>query len=168
MSEKDLVGLVDGAADGVAREVLGEWKRMGRSESWLTLPETMTFDHLPELLREIVRTALGRNRFDAVNARRVIETAAIHGETREREGFTENLLHTEYHLLRRSLWRFIREHMDGDGAIDAILRVDSLISLASLASLRGYHRNTFSSRGQWPAVLDQLASEWPLLGRPDG
>jgi hypothetical protein len=57
--------------------------------------------------------------------------------------------------------------MDGDGAIDAILRVDSLISLASLSSLRGYHRRTFAMRGQWPAVLDQLASEWPLLGRAD-
>ncbi len=75
-----------------------------------------------------------------------------------------DLLYREYHLLRTFLWEWIRARWGAMGdAHEAILLLDAAITLATSASLRGYHRATLEARNRWPEALDELTREyWPM------
>lgn len=163
MTEEELGLLIQQSAGTLAKQVLEDWREVGRKERWLALPESITFDSLPEVLQAVAAAALVTP-FDAAACRVLVGFAAEHGETRQREGFPERLIYTEYQLLRRSLWEFVRERIGADAAPGAIMQVDAVLSLGTLASLRGYHRPTYEARNAWPRTLDDLAKEWPLFG----
>ncbi|HET9982555.1 MAG TPA: hypothetical protein VFQ38_03175 [Longimicrobiales bacterium] len=166
MTEVELGLLIQESAATLAKQVLEDWREVGRKEKWLALPESITYDSLPEVLQAIAAVALVTP-FTAAACRTLVGFAAEHGETRQREGFPESLIYTEYQLLRRSLWEFVHDRIEPEAAVDAIMRVDAVLSLGTLASLRGFHRPTYEARNAWPRTLDELAKEWPLFGTGD-
>ena len=138
-------------------EILEDWQTTTTEEPWLSLPSAYKVDHLAEVIRALVDAALGEG--DRREARlNKIREAAKHGEDRMEMGFAEHVLFLEYYLLRQSLWRFIEQSQrDPSVAVQAITRRDAAITLATTASLRGYHKATFESRGEWPQAVEQLA-----------
>ena len=155
--------LILDSAEDLAAGIVAEWRVIGRDEVWLALPENMDFDHLPDVLRALARATFV-SELDRGLAREVTAASAKHGSDRQEQGFQESYLYTEYMLLRRSMWELFREHLAPPEAYDAIVRVDALISLSTLACLRGFHRSTYEERGDWPATLERLLDEWPLVG----
>lgn len=162
MSEYERVcQAVKASAVDLALEITLQWKLKATAEPWFTFPEQIDFDHLPELIASLADVALARSSDPEVR-RRKIWAAARHGEERRRDGFHEELLFREYDLLRRALWQYIRDHHGiNQPSTNVILAIDSGISLAASASLRGFHRDAFESAGRWPAALDELLDCWP-------
>jgi hypothetical protein len=163
MTEQELADLIDREAEAIAQDIVSEWRFIGQTEVWHSLPPEMTFDDLPNVLRAISRAALAP-RFERDACRQILHYSSLHGDHRHTEGFQEGYIYAEYHLLRRSLWQFMRTRLDADAAISAISRIDAAISLATMAGLRGFHCQTFTARGDWPAALNRLLDEWPLVG----
>lgn len=159
--EKLLERILDGA-EQLAADIVEEWRQIGKDEVWLALPENMDFDHLPAVLRALARATFAP-RMDRDLARKVTDESAKHGSDRHEQGFQESYLYSEYTLLRRSTWELFQEHLPTEQAYEAIVRADALISLSTLACLRGFHQQTYQERGDWPATLDRLVDEWPLL-----
>ena len=163
MTPDEVRQLINDRAEQITQDIVAAWRRAALDELWLSLPPAMTFDDLPNVLRAIGNAAL-TPRFLEQDCRDIIRFSAIHGDHRSQEGFQEHFLHTEYHLLRRSLWDFLRERLDPATAVSIITRADGAITLATQAGLRGFHCRTFEARGDWPAALDRLLVEWPLVG----
>ena len=140
-------------------EVLEEWDQLTRREPWLALPEVFDLNHLPEVIRGLVAAALASPGDRDALAEKVW-AAAQHGQDRLEQGFPEHLIFTEYHVLRRSLWRFIeRNHGHSLKHYEAIARLDAATTLATSASLLGYHRAALEKRGDWPAAVERLIAD---------
>ena len=138
-------------------EIVEDWQTTTKQEPWLSLPSEYRMDNLAEVIRSMVDAALGEG--DRREARiRKLREAAKHGEHRMQMGFAEQVLFLEYYLIRQSLWRFVEQHHSGSAA-QVIMRLDAAITLATVASLRGYHKATFESRGEWPDAVEQLADK---------
>lgn len=150
------------AADLVDAIIEG-WRHQAEAQPWLTLPDRITHDHLPDLLDSLAEAALCSLQ-DESSRRRLVERAAQHGIDRHAEGFAEELLYREYHLLRTYLWGWIRREWGTLPDVqDVILLLDAAITLSTSASLRGYHRAVLEEQGRWPRVLDELVNEyWPM------
>ena len=155
---------IESEADQLVSQVIDHWGKIGVDEPWLSLPATVSHDHLADLLKALANAALCSLR-EASSRRWLVERGAQHGLDRHVEGFSEELLYREYHLLRTFLWEWIRVRWGTVGdAHEAILLLDAGITLATSASLRGYHRATLEARGRWPGALEELIDEyWPLL-----
>lgn len=154
---------IDSEADRLVEEVIDHWGKLATQEPWLSLPATVSHDHLADLLKALANAALCSLR--EVDSRRwLVERAAQHGVDRLVEGFSEELLYREYHLLRTFLWDWILTRWGSlEDAHEAILLLDSAITLSTSASLRGYHRPTLERQGRWPSALDDLVQEyWPI------
>jgi hypothetical protein len=163
VSEEELIALVSTESENIAQGVVAEWRAIAETEVWHALPTQMTFDDLPDVLQAIATAALSP-RFTPDLSREILKYSSRHGDHRHTEGFQEGYLYTEYHLLRGSLWEFIRRRLPADRAVRAISRADAAITLATMAGIRGFHCQTFKARGDWPGALDRLLDEWPLLG----
>lgn len=147
---------------GNLADVLEEWGAAKHDEPWVTLPERPSLNNLPELVRFVAQVALVRP-FNAEMRRNKVLAAASHGEHRRSEGWQEAQLFQEYTLLRRAIWRFIQQrHGSDDQSFQAIGQIDAALTLATVASLRGFHRDMFEQRGDWPQSLERLVNDWPL------
>lgn len=143
-------------------EVLVEWHAITGEQPWLSMPAEVRIDHLPELIRELSDAAL-RAPADRAARLRALSTAVAHGEDRRLRGFSDNLLFTEYYLLREAVWRYIRQLWPLEDAGPAIMRIDSAITLASRAALYGYHSRELEELGHSvPDLLVDLLEQWPV------
>lgn len=147
-------------ADEIADDMVGAWQEVGEREPWHRVPENLDQDHLPEMIRELARTALAD--FFAPDARReLVRVGAIHGEHRFQQGVAEEILSREYEMLRFSLRNRLRRHADAQRASEALIRLDSAMTLAHGASLRGFHRDHIATKpGRYEAELERYAAEW--------
>ena len=92
--------------------------------------------------------------------------AAEHGRQSKRSGDgSEALILTEYHLVRTVIWRHLQRRYGDDAslAVAAISRLDTAITLATQASLLGFHYEILEARGEWPGRLERPAAESPVL-----
>jgi hypothetical protein len=146
----------------IVRWLLDCWTSICTTEPWLVLPPDLDQDHLPQVVRDLADAALADG--DSDDARRRLAWAAVeHGGQRRRCGFAENLIHTEYYLLRRTLWTYLREQFPATpGTVEAILRIDAAITLASSASLLGYHRDALERAGRWPDGVQKVLDDHEL------
>jgi len=149
-----------GSADEIADEVVGTWQQVGEREPWHRVPENLDQDHLPEMIRALARTALAD--FFAPDARReLVRVGAIHGQHRFLQGVAEEILGREYEMLRFSLRSRLSNETDSQRASEALIRLDSAMTLAHGASLRGFHRDQIETEpGRYDAELERYASEW--------
>jgi hypothetical protein len=139
-------------------EILKTWTEITATEPWMALPVTHRLDALPIVTAALVDAALtpGRGRVDRY--RRFVYAAAEHGETRRKQGFDRELLFTEHYLLREAIWQFLtRTHPDH--ATDAVLHLDAAVTVGTRASLVGFHREEFTEKGRWPAILEEVVQQ---------
>jgi hypothetical protein len=152
--------------DDIVQATLAEWNAIGNREPWLALPPKLDQNHLPGLLDKLVDATLSEA-YEHAARRAFVRAAAQHGEDRLRDGFDEKLLFTEYHLLRHSISSYLRCcGFERRVVLDALIRIDTALTIATSASLRGMHRDAFEAAGSWESSLDALIAEWPSLTDP--
>lgn len=144
-------------------EILVEWNALTVERPWHELPETHRLDSLPEVITGLIEAAVCSP--DDVEAHRAkVQAAAEHGFQRRDQGFEHDLLLTEYYLMREAIWRVLRRD-ESLARAEAILLIDSAMNLATRASFAGYHREEYQRAGKWPAALEELVEQSPLLRR---
>ena len=164
MDLKQLCDRIVREAHDIADQIINRWTEIARSEPWLALPDDLDFDHLPELIQNMARAALCTD-FDHGHCRALLMTAATHGDHRAREGFEEELIYREYHLLRRALWtRMKQQHGETADVYYASMRLDTISTLAATGALHGMHQREFKEQGRWPDVLEDVMADWPAPG----
>lgn len=144
-----------------AHRIVEAWDQAAHGEPWLSLPKDYRIDHLPRVISGLAEASLC-NPHDVDAHRSQLWAAAKHGAERRRHGFSEHMLFREYHLLRHIIWRYL-QRQGYTKQVEAITRIDTAISLATTASLRGFYRSEFEERGEWPECLEVLVSESPFL-----
>jgi hypothetical protein len=82
--------------------------------------------------------------------------AAVHGTSRRMLAIGLDLVLREFDVLRHATSVVLRRLSPSQTHREFIGRLDFVITTASLASLRGYHRDEFDALGQWPSTLDDL------------
>jgi hypothetical protein len=82
--------------------------------------------------------------------------AAVHGTKRRMQGIALELVLREFDVLRHVAYALLRQLGPSRPHREIVGRIDFVITTASLASLRGYHRDEFDALGQWPSTLDEL------------
>lgn len=144
-------------------EVLVEWEQLVREQPWYALPPEHRIDSLPDVIVGLVEAALCDPE-SGESQRRNVTAAAKHGTHRCEQGIPEHLILTEYHLLRQAIWRYVtRTFGSSDRTTQAIMRVDVAITLATNASMWGYHRKEVEAMGKWEEVIERMVSTSPLL-----
>ena len=133
--------------------ILAEWEAVSREEPWHVHPERYGLDSLNEAVRAVLDVALGDGG-DKEASERLIRAAAAHGDQRRVQATGDEALLREYHALRASLWRYLkRVPMPAAEALTAIARVDMVITVATTAALRGYHRSDMQPSPDWATEL---------------
>ena len=95
--------------------------------------------------------------------------AAVHGTSRRMQGIGLELVLREFDVLRHASGTILRRLGPTRVHRELVGRLDFVITTASLASLRGYHRDEFDALGQWPSTLDDLLrAEDPWAKCKDG
>lgn len=143
-------------------EILSLWEDIARDEPWYSLPRDDRRNHLHEVVIGLVQASLC-DPADVDAHEDNVWAAARHGEQRREQGLDEAQILTEYHLLRRAIWHCVQRTITPGRAFTAISRIDTAISLATMASLRGYHRRELAERGDWPQYVEMLIEGSPLL-----
>ena len=144
-------------------EVLVEWEQRVREEPWYSLPAEHRIDNLPDVIIGLVEASLC-NPADVESHRRKVVEAAEHGTHRREQDIPEHLIFTEYHLLRQALWYYLeRKFGSSDRVTQAIMCIDTAITLATNASMWGYHRQEIEAMGKWEEGIERMISSSPLL-----
>lgn len=141
-------------------EILRQFDSLTEEEPWIMLPREYRTDELGRLLARAADLSLV-SPGDPDFCLRMLQSGAQHGEQRLKQGFSELLLFQEHHLLWQSTWIYVQRRFSGARlAMNAVMRIDTALALASKASLRGYHRPLYEELGRWPEIIDRLAGEW--------
>jgi hypothetical protein len=144
-------------------EVLAEWEQLVRKQPWYSLPPEHRIDNLPDVVVGLVEASLCEPR-NLERHRQQVEAAVGHGFHRRTQGIPESLILTEFHLLRQAIWNYlVRKFGPAEGVVTAIMRIDCAITLATNASMWGYHRPEITALGKWDAGIERLSSSSPLL-----
>jgi len=143
-------------------EILVEWSALTVERPWHDLPDTHRLNSLPEVITGLIEASVCDLDDRAIHLKKV-EAAARHGSVRRSQGFAQELVLTEYYLMREAIWRVLKRNQDLTKRTDAIMMIDSALNLATRASLAGYHREEYQKAGSWPTVLTELVDQSPLL-----
>jgi hypothetical protein len=155
--------LIDNA-EQIASQALEEWTDLAEREPWLRIPPRLSMDHLPELIRALATTALVTF-FARAQRDELADCAVRHGEHRFQAGIAEEVLIREYELLRWALWGRLKQRWPLATASEAIILLDSALTFAHGATLRGYHRRVIEEMNDWPAALERYTEEWSFPSR---
>jgi len=143
-------------------EIVGRWIALQIDEPWVRLPMSDLIDHLPAVITALVRASLSEPKsLDKHRAK--VAAAAEHGRQRRRTGFDHEVIFQEYYGIRNALWAVVRPRYSEERGAEAMLRMDSAISIALRASLLGYHEYSLPCGDEIGARLEALAMDSPLL-----
>jgi hypothetical protein len=141
--------------------VVEAWDRLSDTEPWRGLPPAHRIDALPKLVRGLVSMALAEVGAEE-RARAGLGPAFEHGEQRRRLGFPDDVLFREYQILRDALWKVVQANARQEEAHQAILCLDAAITVATRASLLGYHRPEIDASGRWEEMARQIERDGAL------
>ena len=144
------------AAPNLAADVVREWAAMNGSQ-WPRPSEPIDANDLVALIRRLGEAALTREGERGKPTRDLIRVAIQHGRERRADGFTEEMLFREYHLLRRGLWSELKQ-TNPELASETIIRIDAEISMATCASLRGFH--SLPDLAGDEMLVEEIARNW--------
>lgn len=155
---------IDEIRDGITEhipEILQQFNAATEVEPWTRLRTDHRVVYLGELIALASDLAL-RAPGDEALCRRMLQTAARHGEARREQNLPDTLLLSEFGILRQVISNYLKAHHDPTShfGTEVLIRLDTALSLAAKAALRGYHRPTFERRGAWPRVRNDLVGEW--------
>ena len=150
---------------GHVAKIVKEWDLFSRRESQLAqLPTGHRWDSLPKTTNGLLEASLCRPQ-DAATQRELVSAALEHGQDRRADGVSPDVIFAEYSVLHYAIWHHFQQVMSGGMRLDAILKIDMSISLATRASLSGYHRAEMEATGSWAGIIDYLIGEALVFSR---
>ena len=159
-----LVAMLAGRRD----ELLDDWRRgLGPDATVLRRTDART-----EPMMHVVDALLAdlqRELREPMIAPESVFAAAVHGTSRRMQAIGLDLVLREFDALRHAANALLRRLSPSQTHRELAARLEFVITTASLASLRGYHRDEFDALGQWPSTLDDLLrAEDPWADVRDG
>lgn len=142
-------------APELAAGVVRDWSRLKEQAPW-SGPDPIGVDHLEDLIRQLGEAALARKNNGSAS-KELIREAFEHGRARRDDGFTDDMLFREFHLIRQGLWEQLKRS-DPEDAATTIMRIDAEITMATAASMHGF----FSSPDEVDddALVETIARRW--------
>ena len=142
--------------------VIDRWEEMIGEEPWSHLERDERIDALPRVVIRLVEVTL-KEPYDPAEYRTDVHAAAVHGEHRREQGVDEDLIYREYHYLRQAFWEYFEEVSGSRREMtEAIQRIDSAITLATMASLYGFHQQEMENEDAYRRKIESLADDSPL------
>ncbi len=129
-------------------EIMAEWDRNTHDLPWSSLEAGDRQNNLASVITRVIDCAMS----DASRDLRVdamIDAACGHGESRRKQGFDVSMLFREYDLLRAATWRELSALSASPTSYNAIFVIDGLLSVATRATVLGYHRAEMEANNLW-------------------
>ena len=136
-------------------DLLEEWRRGLGPDAATLCRATVCTEPMAHVIDALLAD-LERELREPMIAPESVFAAAVHGTSRRIQGIGLELVLREFDVLRHATNAVLRRHAPSQPHRELIGRLDFVITTASLASLRGYHRDEFDALGQWPSTLDDL------------
>jgi hypothetical protein len=144
--------------------LLDEWRR-GLGPDAQTLQRAAGLGEPMAQVVDALLADLQREIREPMIAPESVFAAAVHGTSRRQQAIGLELVLREFDVLRHVANHVLRRISPSQPHRELVGRLDFVITTASLASLRGYHRDEFDALGQWPSTLDDLLrAEDPWAG----
>lgn len=148
---------VASAAPILSAAVVRKWQGMAQSFGWAEDHDPIDEDHLVELIQRLAEAAIAREEGAVDACKELVSSAFQHGRARRVDGFSEDMVFREYHLLRLGLWEELRSR-NTEHAAETIMRVDVEITMATAASLQGFHAGGDKSGDD--TLVNRIAHQW--------
>lgn len=136
-------------------QLLDEWRR-GLGGDARGLPRLQTSSDPMSHVVDAILSDLAREADARVIAPESVFAAAVHGTVRRLQSVRLELVLREFDVLRAAVNAILQRLSTAPAHRELTGRLDFVLTTASLASLRGYHRDEFDALGQWPSTLDDL------------
>jgi len=146
---------------GCIPEMVARWEALVDRAPWSSLSRADRLDELPVFLQHLLDATICSAR-GAGDPGPMLESATSHGTQRRRVGLDYDHIMEESALLRRAVWEFAQPHRD---EYHEMVRLDSALTIALMASLHGYAKPELEARGEWQSALQRLMSDWSSLLR---
>lgn len=145
-------------------DLLAEWRRLLGADT-ATLDKAETGSDPMSHVVDGVLADLARDAGERMIAPESVFAAAVHGTVRRMQAVRLELVLREFDALRQAVNALLARLSSAPAHRELTGRLDFVLTTASLASLRGYHRDEFDALGQWPSTLDDLLlAEDPWAG----
>jgi hypothetical protein len=136
-------------------EIMADWDRSTDELPWNKLEEAERQNNLISVITRVIDCAMSsESREIRVNA--MIEAACSHGEFRRKQGFDVGTLLQEYDRLRSATWNNMKDLVPAPTSFDAIFVIDGLFTIASRATVLGFHRAEMLENGLWDKHITEL------------
>ena len=136
-------------------EIMVSWDRQTQELPWSAIAETERQNNLVSVITRVIDCALS----DATRDLRVeamVAAACAHGESRRAQSLPVESLFREYDLLRSATWGQLSVIVGSPTSYSAIFVIDGLLSVATRATVLGYHRQEMMANGLWANHLEEL------------
>ena len=141
--------------------IVERWEASVDRAPWSNLSRKDRLDELPMFIARLLDATICRTQ-KGHDPRPLLEAATSHGVQRRELRFDYDHVMEESALLRRALWEHAQPYRD---EYHEMVRVDSALTLALMASLHGYAKPELDSRGEWESAIERLISDWSSLLR---
>jgi hypothetical protein len=144
-------------------EIVRTWEELLERQPWFLRPKGFRDDTLPEVVLGLISAALCEPACEEVH-RKKVQAAAAMGWSRRVSGLPEHVMFTEFHVLRQAIWYYLeRRYGLTEEVSQAIFRIDAALSLATNASMWGYHRSEIEALGKWEEGITRIIRSSPFL-----
>ncbi len=136
-------------------EIMADWDRDTTALPWSALEESERQNNLASVITRVIDCAMS----DASRDLRVdalIAAACSHGECRRTQEMEVASLFREYDLLRAATWGHLSRIIESPTSFSAIFVIDGLLSVATRATVLGYHRAEMTANGLWTSHREEL------------
>lgn len=136
-------------------EIMADWDRATDQLPWSLIKASEKENNLAGVITRVIDCAMGSESRD-VRVDAMIKAALGHGEARRKQDVGVHSLFIEYDLLRSATWRQLQAIASGLTTFDAIFVIDGLLSIATRATILGYHRPEMEANGLFEKQREEL------------
>lgn len=139
----------------VIHDIMTEWDRAVDELPWSELDKSERQNDLASVITRVIDCAMsGAGREERVTA--LVDSACRHGEYRRIQGVEMESVFREYDKVRAATWRELNKLVPAPTSFDAIFVIDGLLSIATRATILGYHRTEMEANGLWETQRQTL------------
>ena len=127
-------------------EIMAEWDRATDQLPWSLIKASEKENNLAGVITRVIDCAMSSEARE-VRVEAMIKAALGHGVARRKQEIGVHSLFAEYDILRSATWRQLQAVGTGLTSFDAIFVIDGLLSIATRATILGYHRDEMEANG---------------------
>jgi hypothetical protein len=136
-------------------EIMADWDRSTQELPWSAIAKAERQNDLASVITRVIDCAMSDAPREA-RAEALIAAAISHGATRRGQSVGVPALFREYDLLRTATWGQLSLMARSRTSYSAIFVIDGLLSIATRATVLGYHRAEMEANGLWSTQRQEL------------